>query len=230
MARVAIWADEADEAELEAHLSEFGHISFGVGENLLLSDTLDFGKPDLILLDFDPGSEDLRRMCQTLKGHPETREVPALLIFREEDVSLFDPALGIDDFLVKPYRPGELDARIRLLLWRTEGSGGSQVIRIGEVTVDHSRYEVRVKGYPVSLTFKEYELLRCLSAAPGRVLTREALLDRVWGYDYYGGIRTVDVHIRRLRAKLMREGQAFIQTVRGVGYKLSLPSDRAEPE
>jgi len=227
MARIAIWADDADKAELEAHLLEFGHISFRIREEEVLADRSPFGRPDLIVLDIDPRAEELPRITHELKGHTDTRDIPLLLLIQEGDVPSFDPALGADDFLVKPYRPSVLEARIRLLIWRNEGARTSQVIRIGDVTMDHSRYEVRVKGYPVRLTYKEYELLRCLSDAPGRVMTRETLLDRVWGYDYYGGVRTVDVHIRRLRAKLTREGQTLIQTVRGVGYKLDRPSDES---
>ena len=227
MARIAIWADDGDMAGLEAHLLEFGHISFRAQEEEILADRSPFGRPDLIVLAVDPRGEELPRIAHELKGRTGTREIPLLLLPREEDLPFFDPALGIDDFLVTPYRPNVLKARIHLLLWRTEGVRASQVIRIGDVTIDHARYEVRIKGYAVTLTYKEYELLRCLSAAPGRVMTRETLLDRVWGYDYYGGIRTVDVHIRRLRAKLARAGQTLIQTVRGVGYKIDRPSDES---
>jgi DNA-binding response OmpR family regulator len=128
---------------------------------------------------------------------------------------------GIDEFLLEPFNGDELVARLRLLLWRTRKISTDQVIKIDDLMIDLSNYDVSVDGVPVELTFKEYELLKFLATHRGRVFTREALLDHVWGYDYYGGTRTVDVHIRRLRAKLGPVTDTLIETVRNVGYRFT---------
>ncbi len=123
-----------------------------------------------------------------------------------------------DDFLEMPYQRTSLDARLRRL--RTDPDGAPDRIRAGDIVVDPATYRASVAGRPLALTYMEYELLRYFAATPGRVHTREAILRNVWGYEYYGGIRTVDVHVRRLRAKLGQEHARAISTVRGVGYGL----------
>jgi two-component system alkaline phosphatase synthesis response regulator PhoP len=128
-----------------------------------------------------------------------------------------DPA--IDDFALLPLRPNELTARLRRLLDRHGLIDSPDVLRQGALSIDLAGYRVFVEGVLVELTFKEYELLRFLATNPDRVYTREALLDKVWGYDYFGGARTVDVHIRRLRSKIERGGHTFVETVRNVGYR-----------
>jgi DNA-binding response OmpR family regulator len=128
--------------------------------------------------------------------------------------------LPIDDFLVLPANPHELARRIERALWRKHGIDSENFVRCGALIIDLSNYRVTVDDAPLVLTFKEYELLRFLAMNAGRVFTREQLLNRVWGYDYYGGARTVDVHIRRIRAKIEVNGHSFIETVRNVGYRL----------
>ena len=130
-----------------------------------------------------------------------------------EDLEHDDP---LDDFVAEGSALGELRARLRRQMVEHKDEPG--VMRFGELTINDERYEVRVNERPVELTFKEFELLRYLANRPGKVFTREILLEQVWGYDYYGGSRTVDVHIRRIRSKIEREGRAYIRTVRGVGY------------
>ena len=110
-------------------------------------------------------------------------------------------------------------ARVRRAIWRRAGAEGSHLLRRGDLTIDQANYKVFVGGRPVQLTFKEYELLRFLAQNHDRVCTRETLLNRVWGYDFYGGCRTVDVHIRRLRSKIEDSSHTFIETVRNVGYR-----------
>ena len=125
-----------------------------------------------------------------------------------------------DDFVVLPAAPGELRRRVERALYRRHGIDAENFVRCGALTIDLANYRVTVAGEPVVLTFKEYELLRYLAMNAGRVSTREQLLNRVWGYDYFGGARTVDVHIRRIRSKIEIHGHTFIETVRNVGYRL----------
>lgn len=125
-----------------------------------------------------------------------------------------------DDFCVTPFHPAELDARIRHLLAADPSiDTGPEIIQYESLVLNVETYQATLAGRPLDLTYMEYELLKFLSSSPGRVFTRETLLSQVWGYEYYGGARTVDVHIRRLRSKLGEEFAAMIQTVRSVGYK-----------
>ena len=124
--------------------------------------------------------------------------------------------------------PVEVETRLRLARARADAAQSSRAANVGDLTVDEESYQVRLRGQPLDLTYKEFELLKTLAQSPNRVFTRELLLQEVWGYDYYGGSRTVDVHIRRLRAKLGPEYESMIVTVRGVGYKLVPPGRRAE--
>ena len=126
----------------------------------------------------------------------------------------------LDDFMVLPASPAELVRRLERALWRRHGIDSDNFVNCGALTLDLSNYRVTVDGEPLVLTFKEYELLRFLAMNAGRVFTREQLLNRVWGYDYFGGARTVDVHIRRIRSKIEIHGHSFIETVRNVGYRL----------
>jgi two-component system alkaline phosphatase synthesis response regulator PhoP len=128
--------------------------------------------------------------------------------------------LPIDDFVLLGTPPEELARRIERTLWRKHGVDSENYVRCGALAIDLSNYRVTVDEEPLVMTFKEYELLRFLAMNAGRVFTREQLLNRVWGYDYFGGARTVDVHIRRIRAKIEIRGHAFIETVRNVGYRL----------
>ena len=125
----------------------------------------------------------------------------------------------ITDFVIKPVSNIELETRIKRALKQLSTNGGADIIKCGEMVINQTTCEVSVAGIPVELTFKEYELLRFLAGNKGRVFTREALLNEVWGYDYFGGDRTVDVHIRRLRSKIEATGHSFIDTVRNIGYK-----------
>ncbi|WP_419943888.1 winged helix-turn-helix transcriptional regulator [Candidatus Poriferisodalis sp.] len=124
-----------------------------------------------------------------------------------------------DDFCLDPFHPRELEARLAHLAAASNG-GSTEIIEYGPLRINLDTYEAVVDEHPLDLTYMEYELLRFLASQPGRVFTREALLNQVWGYEYYGGARTVDVHIRRLRAKLGEENADLIQTVRSVGYRL----------
>jgi DNA-binding response OmpR family regulator len=124
-----------------------------------------------------------------------------------------------DDFCLSPFHPKELEARIAHLFWRTGRGTRPELVEYGSLVLNLETYQAAVSGKPLDLTYMEYELLKFLATHPGKVFTRETLLSRVWGYEYYGGARTVDVHIRRLRAKLGEEHANLISTVRSVGYR-----------
>ena len=172
--------------------------------------------PDIVLVDtatLPPGdAERVLEACRDLR-------LPTLALLSEAGLASYQVSKGPDDFLVGPPRQGELLARLRQLLWRLRGHADSSVIQAGDLIIDQNRYEVTVAGRHMLLTFKEYELLRLLASAPGKVFTREELLSRVWGYDYFGGTRTVDVHVRRLRSKVDDANHTFIETVWSVGYR-----------
>jgi len=161
----------------------------------------------------------LSRLAGTFRRDQALSEVPKLLVTDEKALEQMDYCKLADDILLFPFRGVELAARIKMLFWRNQKVDSSHLLRAGELTINLSTYEVTVGGVLVDLTFKEYELLRYLATHRKRVHTRRKLLNRVWGEDYYGGPRTVDVHIRRIRAKIETSGQVYIQTVRGVGYR-----------
>ena len=145
--------------------------------------------------------------------------LPVLVILPAFDTRDLDVSLGNIDFYFPPFHAEEFAVRIGLLVARSGGNDSDNVVQQGEIRIDQERYEVTVSGRKVALTFKEYELLRVLASNPGHVYSREALLQTVWAYDYYGGTRTVDVHIRRLRSKINDVEHRFIETVWNVGYR-----------
>lgn len=124
-----------------------------------------------------------------------------------------------DDFCLSPFHPKELEARVRHLLWRAGRGASPEVVSYSDLVLNLETYQAAIGGKPLDLTYMEYELLKFFATHSGKVFTREQLLSRVWGYEYYGGARTVDVHVRRLRAKLGEEHASLIQTVRSVGYR-----------
>jgi DNA-binding response OmpR family regulator len=149
------------------------------------------------------------------------RELDAMLILvrgnQLADLALRDELF--DDFCLTPFHPAEFEARLRHLLVQRGGDLRPELVTYGELELNLENYQASIDGRPLDLTFMEYELLKFLAQNPGKVFTREILLSRVWGYEYFGGARTVDVHVRRLRAKLSEEHAGLIQTVRSVGYR-----------
>ena len=152
------------------------------------------------------------RECSRLK-------LPTIALVPRERLADPDATVDVDDFVVSPPDADELVARARNALRRATPPEDSDVIRMGDLAINPTSYEVSVKGRRIDLRFKEYELLLLLASNPGRVYTREALLRRVWGYDYFGGTRTVDVHVRRLRSKLEAADRSLIETIWNVGYR-----------
>jgi DNA-binding response OmpR family regulator len=148
------------------------------------------------------------------------------VVMSEGGLAALKSSWGFDDWLLPFASPAEIETRLRLILERAAASRPQRAANVGDLVVDEDSYQVRLRGQPLDLTYKEFELLKTLANAANRVFTRELLLQEVWGYDYFGGSRTVDVHIRRLRAKLGPEYEQMIVTVRGVGYKLVPPGQR----
>jgi DNA-binding response OmpR family regulator len=147
--------------------------------------------------------------------------VPTLVLVTGSQIAeLADRSEQFDDFLLSPFHPAEMEARVRHLLWRSGRAPGPELVEVGPLALNLQTYQAGLHGRSLDLTYMEYELLKFLALSPGKVFSREILLNRVWGYEYYGGARTVDVHVRRLRAKFGEEHSHLIQTVRSVGYKL----------
>jgi len=174
--------------------------------------------PDAIVfeLGYAPPDSAVWRLPRRIK---ETRSVPVVALVPLQSMSLLDPSLPVDDFVIVPCDPPEVLVRLKRALWRRQGVGRGELIDCGDLVIDVDNCEVTVDGRPVTLTFKEYELLKYLASNKGRVFTREQLLSEVWGYDYFGGDRTVDVHVRRLRSKIEDAERIFIETVRNIGYR-----------
>jgi DNA-binding response OmpR family regulator len=183
--------------------------------------------PDLLLIDataeFGAAEEAARRLSLAWEiGLP-----PIIVVVDDDSISRFRFELGADDFLLASASAQEISARLALVARRTGHGDETTSIRVGDLIVNPENYQVYVRGRPLDLTYKEFELLKFLAQRPGRVCDRDLLLREVWGYDYYGGTRTVDVHVRRLRAKLGAEHEALIETIRNVGYRLvPRPRDR----
>ena len=192
---------------------------------------VDASPADVVLVD---GRRDLpaaRSLCRLIRTTGVS--VPVLLVVTEGGLAAVTAEWGVDDVLLDSAGPAEVEARLRLALGRLALSLGEDLpdeIRSGPVTIDEATYTAKVRGRTLDLTFKEFELLKHLAQHPGRVFTRAQLLQEVWGYDYFGGTRTVDVHVRRLRAKLGAEHEVLIGTVRNVGYRFVLPPREAEPQ
>ncbi|MDP3769049.1 MAG: response regulator transcription factor [Dehalococcoidia bacterium] len=174
---------------------------------------------DVVVLDLERCAVDTTKLCHAVKRERALKSTPLVLLVTEPQLGSLDFAVGIEDYLTLPVTPKRLAERLKFLVWKLHKVELKNGYSRGGLTIDFQRYEVHVAGAPVDLTYKEFELLRFLATHPGTVFSREALLDKVWGYDYYGGTRTVDVHIRRLRSKIETGRAAYIETVRNVGYK-----------
>jgi DNA-binding response OmpR family regulator len=174
---------------------------------------------DMLLVDAVALGEQSADIVASLRRMNGLADLPVLALVDVDHIRRFREPFW-DDFVLDPMRQGELALRIGLLLARKRG-GTIEQVSVGPVTIDYDKYEVTRSGRRMSLTFKEHELLRFLASNPNKAFTRESILDRVWGNDYIGGVRTVDVHIRRLRAKIGDLRGKTIETVRGVGYRFS---------
>jgi DNA-binding response OmpR family regulator len=174
---------------------------------------------DAVLVDARKDLPAAKSLCRLIRTTGITS--PLIAITTEGGLIAITSDWGIDEVILENAGPAEVDARIRLVISRLKGNDDSvnPEIERGDLVIDESAYSVKIKGQLIDLTFKEFELLKFLAQHPGRVFSRQQLLQEVWGFDYFGGTRTVDVHVRRLRAKLGPEYENFISTLRNVGYK-----------
>jgi DNA-binding response OmpR family regulator len=184
-----------DEAELESH------------------------PPDVVVVEAIDDLPRANKAIQKLRDGGPLVEVPILLAVTVARLPALDFSIGFDDFVLVPIVPAELYARMRQLDWKSATFGSDEVIKIDDLVIDIAGYETRIAGRRIDLTHQEFELLRFLAQHRGRVFTRQAMLERAWGYRYAGGTRTVDIHVRRVRSKLGVSGE-LIETVRNVGYKM----------
>jgi two-component system alkaline phosphatase synthesis response regulator PhoP len=231
MKKILIIEDEENIRELIAYnLTAEGYACVSAGNG---TDGLDMARveaPDLILLDIMLPGMDGYEILKALRR--EGADIPIIMLTAKSDETDKVTGLdyGADDYITKPFGVRELIARINALLRRVGrmpamsdealGLDDDGIIRVGELVIDIPGREVRIGGRDVQLTFKEFELLQTLAKNRGTVLTRDQLLDSIWGYDYYGETRTVDVHVRYLRKKLGGDENRYISTVRGLGYKM----------
>lgn len=171
----------------------------------------------LINLDGPSVSSNFRDLCQRIK---QERHIPVIALIPREVLNNLDFSIDIDDFIVKPLDAAEVITRAKRILQRTGNVNNEEIIECGDLVIDLAKCEVSLSDRLITLTFREYQLLKFLASKQGKVFTRQELLDKVWGWDYYGGDRTVDVHIRRLRSKIEDSTHTFIETVRNIGYRL----------
>lgn len=190
-----------------------------------VSALLEAGSADVAIVDARTDLAAARGLCRLLGTTGAS--VPVIAVVTEGGLVAVNVDWGIEEILLPGTGPAEVDARLRLLVGRRGGVASAESVgkvTLGELVIDEGTYTARMRGRPLDLTYKEFELLKYLAQHAGRVFTRAQLLQEVWGYDFFGGTRTVDVHVRRLRAKLGPEYEALIGTVRNVGYKAVRPA------
>ena len=226
MGKILIVEDEANIRQLVRYnLEKEGFQVMEAADGLQGLRTAQREKPDLVLLDLMlPGMDGLE-VCRTLKGAPVTAALPIIMLTAkgEEVDKIIGLELGADDYMTKPFSPRELTARIKAVLRRSQKETALPgELQVGRLRFNFSRYEVSMGGVKLELTPKEYELIKMLATNLGKVFTREQLLEKVWGYEYFGDTRTVDVHVRHLRAKMAADPATadMLETVRGFGYRL----------
>ncbi len=222
MRRALVVEDDADIVELLGHyLEREGFRVEAVGSGRAALDRLRRAEFEVLILDLQlPGLDGLA-VCREVRADPRTRGLPIVMLTARGDETdrVVGLEVGADDYVVKPFSPKELMARVRAVLRRSERvEAPAATLRLGDAEIDRERHTVREQGRPVHLTAKEFALLLALVDAHGRVLSRQRLLEEVWGYSFAEGTRTVDVHVRRLREKLPSLAESIV-TVKGVGYR-----------
>lgn len=212
-------ADRKFSRELRLQIIGFGYRPWMADPEEPLLEQLQDRGADLLLLDFTAPPSDAEALLRQIKRNPELKHLAVVAMVDARDSVALDFSIGLEDFIVKSDSFEELETRIKFVLWRLSKVDSKDTVKAGALVMNLASYQVSVKGQKIELTYKEYELLRFLLTHRGRVFSRDALLRHVWGEEYLGGTRTVDVHIRRLRAKIGTEFDELIQTVRNVGYK-----------
>jgi len=227
MADAWIYAEDPELAgELTQGLAEMGFSPRRVSANGTLLPSGDDGagprRPALVIVGAGAGEPAPGPLVARLRDHEDLCEVPLVAALDPEHLASAASLGDVQELLVRPFASGELEARVARARRQVNGVEDGEVVRVGSLELNVATYQVAIAGKPVSFTYMEYELLKFLVTHPGRAFSRESLLSAVWGYDYYGGARTVDVHVRRVRAKLGLEHAARIKTVRSVGYRFEL--------
>ena len=219
MARILVLGkDERELSSIAATLAGMSHFVTRAWDVDSLADAVADGSPELVVLDLRAGQLTLGEARGLIDSYDRVAEAVRLAVVE----SASEPDLRskyVGDFILDPFDNDELDARVTRLLTKSHGMKRGKLLSADGLVIDTESFEVTVDGRKLALTFKEFELLRYLASHAGRVHTREALLNQLWGYEYFGGLRTVDVHVRRIRAKLGLKHEHLIQTVHGVGYK-----------
>ena len=206
--------------ELKDALKKETHFtSHLVPKNGISANAVSEKSPDIIVINPKSTYFEIMDFYYSLKKEPQTQDTPIVLLMDEAEMKSADLPSGIQEVLYRPLRTAEAVARIQLLFKRIHKVDQKNTIQRGKITIDVAKYEIKVGDKKIDLTFTEFQLLKFLCTNPGTVFTREILLNKVWGYEYYGGTRTVDVHIRRLRSKIEGKSATFIETVRNIGYK-----------
>lgn len=219
MFKVLIIADTTEQIRsLSSELIQQGITCSATSANENVIEQITEQNPSLILIAMDK-SADALKMGSLVDSIKQKKPLAAIALLSKETLDSLDSAPNVDDFVLEPWNATELMARAKRVLRRTKLIDDEELIRCDDLMIDLATCEVSISGKLIELTFKEYELLIFLASNQGRVFTREALLDRVWGYDYFGGDRTVDVHVRRLRSKIEDANHTFVETVRNIGYK-----------
>jgi len=223
--RILVVEDEPDIRELiRYHLDQAGFVVETVGDGNAALQALRRRRPNLLVLDLMLPDRSGTELCREIRADADLRDLPIIMVTARADEldRLVGFELGADDYLAKPFSPRELTLRVRAVLRRStskpEAEAVPEVLEHGELTLDTARHLCQVGSQTVDLTVKEFLLLRMLMSRPGRVMSRERLLDEVWGPDITVTLRTIDTHMKRLREKLGKAG-ALIHTIRGVGYR-----------
>ena len=219
-----IWCVDDDNTirDIEVYtLTQTGFDAKGFADGISMLEALKTEKPELIVLDIMLPGKDGVEVLKEIRSNPETRKIPVIMATAKgtEMDKIQGLDTGADDYLVKPFGVMEMVSRIKAVLRRCERDEKEEVLSIGEITLSDKEHLVTVNGEKVVLTFKEFEILKLFMSNPGIVFSRDKLLSEVWGIDYLGESRTVDMHIKTLRQKLGDAG-AIIETVIGVGYKM----------
>jgi DNA-binding response OmpR family regulator len=202
--------------ELYLDLSEKGYTLSIADTDEIIAEKIDELTFNMVVASGDSHS----RIAELVRKIKQKKSLPTIALVKKEMIANVNGYLDmVDDFIISPYNKRELMIRINRLLHKTPGTESGEQIKCNGLTIDLVTCEVVVNGVKIELTFKEYELLKLLASNRGRVFTRESLLDKIWGYDYFGGDRTVDVHVRRLRSKIEDASHIYIETVRNIGYR-----------
>ena len=219
MSRVFIIADESEQVKkLRSELTGRGFDCLVVPYDAKAIEQFAEQPSDIVLLNMDETLFDSDAQAEKIK---QKKQTPIIALVSRKQLDGLDSC--IDDFVVKPWEASEVTIRIKRILRQQKSIDSEDIIKCGDLVIDSAKCEVLLSGKPIILTFKEYQLLKFLANNKGKVFTREALLNKVWGWDYYGGDRTVDVHIRRLRSKIEDINHSFIETIRNIGYRFIEP-------